>query len=59
MVLGGALLLEDRRAADGWLAAVDPFLSEGETGPSDLDRVLDAILAVLDEPEQLGGGRAI
>ena len=48
------LLLEDRRAADGWLAAVDPFLSEGETGPSDLDRVLDAILAVLDEPEQLG-----
>lgn len=48
------LLLEDRREADCWLATIDPFLREGEAAPSDLDRVRDAIHAVLNEPEQLG-----
>ena len=48
------LLLEDRGTVDGWLATVDPFLSEGETGLSDLDRVRNSIQAVLDYPEQLG-----
>ena len=48
------LLLEDRAAVDNWLEMVDPFLSEGETGPADLARVRDAIQAVLDDPGQLG-----
>ena len=48
------LLLEDRAAVDVWLAMVDPFLSEGETGPTDLARVRDAIEAVLNDPGQLG-----
>jgi len=48
------LLLEDRAAVDIWLAMVDPFLSEGETGQPDLTRVHDAIQAVLNDPGQLG-----
>jgi hypothetical protein len=48
------LLIEGRQSVDAWLASEDPFLGEGETGPSDLDRVRGAIEAVLDNPEQLG-----
>lgn len=47
------LLIEDRQAVESWLSA-DPLLSEGETGPADLDRVREAIQAVLDDPGQLG-----
>src|SRR5207248_1233147 len=48
------LLLEDRPAVDTWLAMVDPFLSEAETGPTDLARVRDAIKTVLNDPGHLG-----
>jgi hypothetical protein len=33
---------------------VDPFLTEGETGPTDRARIRDAIKAVLADPRQLG-----
>lgn len=48
------LLLEKRQAVESWLMTADPFLSEGETGPTDLGRVREAILTVLDNPSQLG-----
>jgi hypothetical protein len=48
------LLIEDRQAVESWFKSADPFLGEGETGPADLDRVREAIQAVLDDPGQLG-----
>lgn len=48
------LLLEKRQLVDAWLETFDPFLAEEESGPSELDRVREAIQSILARPQQLG-----
>jgi Helicase conserved C-terminal domain len=48
------LLLEGETANRQWLSMDDQFLAEKEVASTDLDRVNDAISAILDRPNSLG-----
>lgn len=48
------LLLEDQDVIRRWMLHEDPFMAAFETSATDLDRVRDAIMAIVDNPGQLG-----
>ncbi|MCK1513075.1 hypothetical protein IVB22_10930 [Bradyrhizobium sp. 190] len=48
------LLLEEGSHNQQWVSMEDPFLAAKEVVSTDLDRVKEAISAILDHPEQLG-----